>query len=698
MYVDTSFCPYVLMSKKLILTSKGLRQKAITMQEQRILELRKLLHDHNYNYYVKNAPTISDQEFDQLMDELLLLEAQNPLLFDPNSPTQRVGSDLSGDFEQVTHLRPMLSLGNTYNREEVAAFYERIRQGLEGEAFDICCELKFDGLSISLHYEEGKLVRAVTRGDGVVGDDVTRNVRTIRSIPLLLPEGADYPESFEIRGEILMPWQSFEALNQQREARGEALFANPRNAASGTLKSKNSAVVASRKLDAYLYELYTPEETAEGHFESLQKTRSWGFKISEATCLVHSLDDIYRFIDHWDTMRRELPVATDGIVLKVNNYNQRERLGFTAKSPRWAIAYKFQAERGRTLLNEVTFQVGRTGAVTPVANMDPVQLAGTIVKRASLHNADIINQLDLHLGDYVYVEKAGEIIPQIVGVDTEARSFMPGPKVVFRTTCPECGTPLVRYEGEAAHYCPNDTQCPPQIKGRIEHFISREAMNIDSLGPETVASLFERGILHNVADLYTLTLDQLTTMEGNREKSARRLLEGIAESKNVTFDRVLFALGIRFVGKVVAKLLARQFKNIDALQAASLEQLLETEGVGEIIAQSVKEYFSKQDNLDLLERLREAGLQMELPEIQLSSTLLEGMSIVISGTFTHHSREEYKAIIEANGGKNVSSISKKTTFILAGENMGPSKLEKAQKLGVEIVDEETFLERVKMRE
>lgn len=678
--------------------SKGLRQKAITMQEQRILELRKLLHDHNYNYYVKNAPTISDQEFDQLMDELLLLEAQNPLLFDPNSPTQRVGSDLSGDFEQVTHQRPMLSLGNTYNREEVAAFYERVRQGLEGEAFDICCELKFDGLSISLHYEEGRLVRAVTRGDGVVGDDVTRNVRTIRSIPLLLPEGVDYPEAFEIRGEILMPWQSFEALNQQREARGEALFANPRNAASGTLKSKNSAVVASRKLDAYLYELYTPEETAEGHFESLQKARSWGFKISDATRVAHTLEEVFQFIDHWDTMRRELPVATDGIVLKVNNYNQRERLGFTAKSPRWAIAYKFQAERGRTLLNEVTFQVGRTGAVTPVANMEPVPLAGTIVKRASLHNADIINQLDLHLGDYVYVEKAGEIIPQIVGVDTEARSFMPGPKVVFRTTCPECGTPLVRYEGEAAHYCPNDTQCPPQIKGRIEHFISREAMNIDSLGPETVASLFERGILHNVADLYTLTLDQLTTVEGNREKSARRLLEGIAESKNVTFDRVLYALGIRFVGKVVAKLLARQFKNIDALQAASLEQLLETEGVGEIIAQSVKEYFSKQDNLDLLERLREAGLQMELPEIQLSSTLLEGMSIVISGTFTHHSREEYKAIIEANGGKNMSSISKKTTFILAGENMGPSKLEKAQKLGVEIVDEETFLERVKMKE
>ncbi len=667
------------------------------MQEQRILELRKLLHDHNYNYYVKNAPTISDQEFDQLMDELLLLEAQNPLLFDPNSPTQRVGSDLSGDFEQFTHLRPMLSLGNTYNREEVAAFYERVRQGLEGEAFDICCELKFDGLSISLHYEEGRLVRAVTRGDGVVGDDVTRNVRTIRSIPLLLPEGMDYPQEFEIRGEILMPWQSFETLNQQREASGETLFANPRNAASGTLKSKNSAVVAQRKLDAYLYELYTPEETAEGHYESLQKARSWGFKISEATCLVHTLEEIYRFIDHWDTMRRELPVATDGIVLKVNNYNQRERLGFTAKSPRWAIAYKFQAERGRTLLNEVTFQVGRTGAVTPVANMEPVQLAGTIVKRASLHNADIINQLDLHLGDYVYVEKAGEIIPQIVGVDTEARSFMPGPKVAFRTTCPECGTPLVRYEGEAAHYCPNDTQCPPQIKGRIEHFISREAMNIDSLGPETVATLFERGILHNVADLYTLTLDQLTTMEGNREKSARRLLEGIAESKNVTFDRVLYALGIRFVGKVVAKLLARQFKNIDALQTATIEQLLETEGVGEIIAQSVKEYFSKQDNLDLLERLREAGLQMELPEIQRSSTLLEGMSIVISGTFTHHSREEYKAIIEANGGKNVSSISKKTTFILAGENMGPSKLEKAQKLGVEIVDEEAFLEKIHMK-
>ena len=668
------------------------------MQEQRILELRKLLHDHNYNYYVKNSPTISDQEFDHLMDELILLEAQNPLLFDPNSPSQRVGSDLSGDFEQVTHLRPMLSLGNTYNREEVTAFYERIRQGLEGEAFDICCELKFDGLSISLHYEEGKLVRAVTRGDGVVGDDVTRNVRTIRSIPLLLPESADYPESFEIRGEILMPWQSFEALNQQREAREEALFANPRNAASGTLKSKNSAVVAQRKLDAYLYELYTSDTASEGHYESLQRARGWGFKISEATCLAHSLDEVFQFIDYWDTMRKELPVATDGIVLKVNSYDQRQRLGFTAKSPRWAIAYKFQAERGRTVLNEVTFQVGRTGAVTPVANMEPVQLAGTIVKRASLHNADIINQLDLHLGDYVYVEKAGEIIPQIVGVDTEARSFMPGPKVMFRTTCPECGTPLVRYEGEAAHYCPNDTQCPPQLKGRIEHFISREAMNIDSLGPETVATLFERGILRDAADLYSLTIDQLTGMEGNREKSARRLLDGIAQSREVTFDRVLFALGIRFVGKVVARLLARQFKNIDALQAATTEQLLETEGVGAIIAQSVKEYFSKADNLNLVRRLREAGLQMELPEVQLSSTLLEGMSIVISGTFTHHSREEYKAIIEANGGKNASSISKKTTFILAGENMGPSKLEKAQKLGVEIIDEDTFLERVKMKE
>ena len=677
---------------------RKVNDERLSMQEQRILELRKLLHDHNYNYYVKNSPTISDQEFDHLMDELILLEAQNPLLFDPNSPTQRVGSDLSGDFEQVTHLRPMLSLGNTYNREEVAAFYERIRQGLEGEVFDICCELKFDGLSISLHYEEGKLVRAVTRGDGVVGDDVTRNVRTIRSIPLLLPDGADYPDSFEIRGEILMPWQSFEALNQQREAREETLFANPRNAASGTLKSKNSAVVAQRKLDAYLYELHASDDAATGHYASLQKARSWGFKISEATRVAHTLDEVFQFIDYWDTMRKELPVATDGIVLKVDNYNQRERLGFTAKSPRWAIAYKFQAERGRTLLNEVTFQVGRTGAVTPVANMEPVQLAGTIVKRASLHNADIIAQLDLHLGDYVYVEKAGEIIPQIVGVDTEARSFMPGPKVVFRTTCPECGTPLVRYEGEAAHYCPNDTQCPPQLKGRIEHFISREAMNIDSLGPETVATLFERGILRDAADLYALTIDQLMGMDGTREKSARRLIDGIAQSREVTFDRVLFALGIRFVGKVVAKLLARQFKTIDALQAATLDQLLETEGVGAIIAQSVQEYFSKQDNLDLVRRLREAGLQMELPETQLSSTLLQGMSIVISGTFTHHSREEYKAIIEANGGKNVSSISKKTTFILAGENMGPSKLEKAQKLGVEIVDEESFLERIKAEE
>ena len=660
-------------------------------EKERIQQLRESLHRHNYNYYVKNNPEISDQEFDQLMAELQTLEARHPEMADENSPTMRVGSDLNHEFTQITHVYPMLSLGNTYNREDVRAFYQRVQEGLNGQPFEICCELKFDGLSISLTYEHGKLLHAVTRGDGEKGDDVTDNIRTIRTIPLSLPTH-DYPDKFEIRGEVLMPWNSFEELNREREAREEALFANPRNAASGTLKSKNSAVVAKRKLDAYLYYLLGEDIPQESHYDNMQQAKHWGFKISDAMYVAHSLEEIYQYIDKWDVERKNLPVATDGIVLKVNDIKQQQQLGYTAKSPRWAIAYKFQAERACTRLNEVTYQVGRTGAITPVANMEPVQLAGTVVKRASLHNEDIIRQLDLHLNDYVYVEKAGEIIPQIVGVATEMRNSHLGPKVEFIKFCPECGTPLVRYEGEAAHYCPNDTACPPQLKGKIEHFISRDAMNIDSLGPETVDDYFERGLIRDVAGLYDLQVSQLCGADRSREKSARKIIDGITKSKEVTFDRVLYALGIRFVGKVVAKLLARHFKSIDKIEAASLEDLLQVEGIGTVIAQSVKTFLANPSNQELIHRLKAAGVQMELPEQEQLSESLANKSIVISGTFSHHSREEYKSLIESHGGKNVSSISKKTTFILAGENMGPSKLEKAQKLGIPLMTEEEFLQ------
>ena len=660
-------------------------------EKERILTLREELHRHNHNYYVNNAPEISDQAFDEMMHELQNLEARHPEMADENSPTMRVGSDLNHEFTQITHVYPMLSLGNTYNRDDVRALYQRVQEGLDGQPFEICCELKFDGLSISLTYENGQLLHAVTRGDGERGDDVTDNIRTIRTIPLRLPASTDYPDKFEIRGEVLMPWSSFEDLNREREAREEPLFANPRNAASGTLKSKNSAVVAKRKLDAYLYYLLGENIPQESHYDNMQHAKNWGFKISDAMYVAHSLEDIYNYIDKWDVERKNLPVATDGIVLKVNDIKQQQQLGYTAKSPRWAIAYKFQAERACTRLNEVTYQVGRTGAITPVANMDPVQLAGTVVKRASLHNEDIIRQLDLHVNDFVYVEKAGEIIPQIVGVATEMRGADIGPRVDFIKVCPECGTPLVRYEGEAAHYCPNDTACPPQLKGRIEHFISRDAMNIDSLGPETVDDYFERGLIHDAAGLYQLQVNQLCGADRSREKSARKVIDGIAKSKEVPFDRVLFALGIRFVGKVVAKLLARHFKSIDNLQAATLDELLQVEGVGTVIAQSVKSYLANPSNQDLILRLREAGVQMELPEQEQLSDSLAGKSIVISGTFTHHSREEYKSLIESHGGKNVSSISKKTSFILAGENMGPSKLEKAQKLGVALMNEDDFL-------
>lgn len=665
----------------------------MTDERQRILQLRKELHEHNYKYYVLNQPEISDQEFDFMMKELQELEARHEDMFDPNSPTQRVGSDINQEFTQVTHKYPMLSLANTYSQEEVADFYNSVKKGLNGEDFEICCELKYDGLSISLTYEDGKLVRGVTRGDGVHGDDVTANVKTIRSIPLVLKDG-DWPKEFEIRGEILMPWNVFERLNQEREAAEEPLFANPRNAASGTLKSQNSALVASRNLDAYLYYLLGDELPGDGHYENLEKAREWGFKISEGMRKVKTLQEIYDFIDYWDTERKNLPVATDGIVLKVNSLRQQRALGYTAKNPRWAIAYKFKAERACTRLNEVTFQVGRTGAVTPVANMEPVQLAGTTVRRATLNNEDFIRSLDLHIGDYVYVEKGGEIIPKIVGVDIEQRPIIAQP-VTFVTRCPECGAKLVRYEGEAAYYCPNDAGCPPQIKGRIEHFISRKAMNIDSIGPETVDDFYRHGLVRNVADLYDIEVQQING-DGSRQKSAEKIVNGIEASKQVPFERVVFALGIRFVGETTARLLARHFKTIDALAAARLQDLLEVEGVGEVIAKSVMTYFRNPVTMQIVERLRGYGLQMALSEEQMSSATdkLAGKSIVISGVFAHHSRDEYKQMIEQNGGKNVGSISGKTSFILAGENMGPAKLQKAEKLGIQIVDEETFLKMI----
>ena len=657
---------------------------------KRIEELRNQLHHHNYLYYVQNSPTLSDQEFDHLMRELQDLEAKHPEVYDPNSPTQRVGSDLSTGFTQVRHRYPMLSLANTYNEQEVASWYENVRKDLDGQPFEVCCELKYDGLSISLTYEQGRLVRAVTRGDGEQGDDVTANVRTIRAIPLVLP-GTGYPDEFEIRGEILMPWKVFEQLNAEREKAEEPLFANPRNAASGTLKSLDPKLVAKRKLDAYLYYLLGDNVPSDGHYENLKMAEAWGFKVSEGIRKANSLEQIYEFINHWDTARHDLPVATDGIVLKVNSLRQQQQLGFTAKSPRWAIAYKFKAERVCTRLNEVTFQVGRTGAVTPVANMEPVLLAGTTVKRATLNNEDFIRSLDLHIGDNVFVEKGGEIIPKIVGVDVSHRSPDLQP-VHFISNCPECGSSLVRYAGEAAYYCPNDTGCPPQIKGRIEHFIARKAMNIDSIGPETIDDYFRKGIVRNVADLYEIRTEQING-DGTRQKSAQKIVKGIQDSVFTPFERVLFALGIRFVGETTAKLLAKHFKSIDALMTATPEQLVEVEGVGTVIAESVVRFFHDEVNLNIIERLRQHGLQMALSadQQQIASDKLAGKNIVISGVFERHSRDEYKAMIESNGGKNVSSISNKTSFILAGANMGPSKMQKAQQLGIEMIDEDTFL-------
>lgn len=661
--------------------------------KEQIEALRSELEQHNYNYYVLSAPTISDKEFDEKMKELQDLEAAHPEYYDPDSPTQRVGSDLSKEFEQVQHRYPMLSLGNTYSEEEVRDFYERTERSLN-EPFEIVAELKYDGTSISLWYEKGRLVRAVTRGDGSKGDDVTANVKTIRSVPLRL-RGNDYPEEVEIRGEILLPWAEFDRLNKEREEQEEPLFANPRNAASGTLKQQNPAIVAARKLDAYLYYVLGEHLPADTHYGNLEAARRWGLKIPDVIKVCHNLQDIFDYIHYWDTERKNLPVATDGIVLKVNLLRQQKNLGFTAKSPRWAIAYKFQAERAETRLNSVSFQVGRTGAVTPVANLEPVLLAGTVVKRASLHNADIIEGLDLHIGDQVYVEKGGEIIPKIVGVNTEARTMMIGEKVRFITRCPECKTPLVRPEGEAAHYCPNDSGCPPQIKGRIEHFVTRKAMNIN-IGPETVEDLFNVGLVKNIADLYDLRITDLLTLERWAEKSARNLMNSLRESKAVPFERVLYALGIRYVGETVAKRLASSFHSIDRLMEASFEQLVDVDEIGDRIAQSVVAYFSDAENRQIVERLRAQGLQMEVSEEVLAnrSERLKGLTFVISGTFTQHSRDEYKAMIEQHGGKNTGSVSGKTSYILAGENMGPAKLEKAAKLGVRIIREDEFLKMI----
>lgn len=660
--------------------------------KNRLLELRQLLHQYNYEYYVLSQPTISDYEFDMMLKELQQLESEYPDLYDPTSPTNRVGSDISTDFKQVKHSFPMLSLGNTYSQEEVIDFLNRAKK-LVPEDMEIVCELKYDGTSISLTYEDGMLVRAITRGDGEQGDDVTANVKTIRTIPLRL-QGQDFPKTMEVRGEVLMPWNVFERLNQEREEQEESLFANPRNAASGTIKLQNSKEVSRRKLDAYLYSLLGTQLPSKTHYENLQLLRSWGFKVSDAVKVCKNIDEVFEFINYWNVERKNLPVATDGIVLKINSLAQQEELGFTSKTPRWAIAYKFQAERACTRLNSIDFQVGRTGAVTPVANLDPVQLSGTIVKRASLHNDDFIQGLDLYIGDMVYVEKGGEIIPKIVGVDLDARLLI-GDKVRFISKCPECNTNLIRYDGEAAHYCPNQMYCPPQIKGRIEHFVSRKAMNIN-IGKESIELLYSKGLINNVADLYSLTLEDLISLERWGQKSAENLLKSLEESKKVEFHRVLFALGIRFVGATVAKRITNQLSSMEAISSATIEQLMKIDDVGERVANSIVDFFSNEQNVDIVNRLKQIGLQMEGEKSEeLISDKLSGFSIVISGTFSQFSRDELKLMIEKNGGKNVSSISSKTSFLVAGENMGPSKLEKAKSLGLKILSETEFLNLLK---
>lgn len=657
---------------------------------KKISELRFELDEHNYNYYVLNQPTISDFDFDMKLKELEKLEKDFPEFANPNSPTQRVGNDLSNDFEQVEHKYAMLSLSNAYSEEEITDFDTRIKKIINTD-FEYVCELKFDGSSISLTYENGRLTRAVTRGDGVKGDDVTKNVRTIKSIPLQL-RGNDFPPEFEIRGEIVMPFKVFNELNAELELAGEQLLANPRNTAAGTLKMKNSKVVSSRKLDAYFYYILGKNLTIDGHYESLQKAREWGFKISEATEICKNLNDIFNFIKKWDTERFNLPVATDGVVIKVNSKNLQENLGFTAKSPRWAIAYKFKAESVSTVLKSVSYQVGRTGAVTPVANLEPVQIAGTVVKRASLHNADIIETLDLHLNDTVFVEKGGEIIPKITGVDISKRHPL-FQKVEFINNCPECDTQLVRTEGEAAFYCPNEDGCPPQIKGKMEHFVSRKAMDIDGIGQETIDLLYNEGLAKNIADLYLLKKPQLEALERMAEKSAQRILDGLKASKNVPFERVLFALGIRFVGETVAKTLVKKLHSIENIKSAKKEELTEIDEIGERIAESVVNWFSKEEHLQLIEKLKEYGLQFQIDEDKISNRTdkLSGLSIIISGTFEKFSRDELKQMIEQNGGKNIGSISKKINYVLAGDNMGPSKLEKALQLGIPVISEDDFL-------
>lgn len=660
----------------------------------RINELRDELNRHNYNYYVANNPTISDFEFDALMKELQTLEAKHPEAFDPLSPTQRVGSDITKGFTQVRHEKQMLSLSNTYSVAEVDDFINRTRQALQVPDVTLVGEMKFDGTSISITYENGRLVRAVTRGDGTVGDDVTENVKTIRSIPLQLPKG-DWPEKFEVRGEIVLPWDAFDRLNKEREFNEEPLFANPRNAASGTLKMQNPAEVARRGLDAWFYYLLGDNLPADNHFDNMAAARRWGFKVSGIMKRLHSIKEVDEFISYWDTERKTLPVATDGLVFKVDSLRQQLNLGATAKSPRWAIAYKFQAERALTRLKSVSFEVGRTGVITPVANLEPVLLSGTIVKRASLHNEDIIRQLDIHDDDMVYVEKGGEIIPKITGVDTDSRNMFSTP-VTFVSHCPACGTPLLRIEGEAAWVCPNKYGCPPQIAGRIAHFVSRKAMNIDGIGEETVDQLIAAGLLKNIADLYDLKADQLMGLERFAVKSTIKLIEGIKDSKNIPFERVLFALSIPGIGEISAKKLARAVKNIDNLISMPLEQLTAIEDIGSGLAANIKEYFDDENNKVIIERLRAAGLQFEIAQDTNTETSdkLAGKTIVISGTFSRHSRDEYKAIIAQNGGKNAGSISKKTSFILAGENMGPAKAEKANSLGIPLISEDDFLQMI----
>lgn len=660
-------------------------------EREEILALRKELEEQNYKYYVLNQPAMSDQEFDQKMRRLQDLETRYPDMFDPKSPTQHVGSDLGKKgFEQVVHQYPMLSLANTYSREEVEDWIRKLPENVE-----IVCELKFDGLSISLRYEHGQLTKAVTRGDGQKGDNVIDNIKTIPSIPWHV-EGTDIPAHFEMRGEVLLPWKNFERLNAEREEQEEPLFANPRNAASGTLKLQDPREVARRGLDAYLYYMLGEDLPATTHYDRLQTARRWGFKISDAIRVCHSLDEVMQYIRFWDTERRNLPVATDGVVLKVNSLAQQQELGYTAKTPRWAIAYKFPAERQLTRLNKITYQVGRTGVVTPVANLDPVQLSGTIVQRATLHNEDFIRSLGIREGDMVWVEKGGEIIPKIVGKETsQTASSENTEESAFPTLCPECGTPLVRVEGEAAWRCPNEMTCPPQIKGKMEHFVSRRAMNIDGLGEETIALLYEQGLLHNIADIYDLTLSELAQQERLGQKSAQNILNGIETSKMVPWARVLFALGIRMVGETTAKKIARRFRNINLLMTATHDQLTAVEDVGDQIADNIIAYFADERNREIVSRLRAAGLQMESAEDTTpASDKLTGQSIVISGTFARHSRDEYKALIEAHGGKNVGSVSKKTSFILAGENMGPEKLKKAEALGVRLVNENEFLEMI----